>query len=264
MQRSLGLILALGFLLAGATARADVWDTQADNDNGFGTDNELVHGTYQIHDLGALPGPAADEDWYRVGQKPRSSYEVIVDSTSGDIGFGLVVQRIGTDATTVVQTSVSITPGLDYSRSLRWENATTSVQNVETIRIVSNSCTTLCNADDVYHIRFRETTIAVPRFNNAAGQITVLIIQNAAETIASGNIYFRSPAGSVVATSPFGPLAAGAVLVLNTAGVAGAAGTSGTITISHDARFGDLAVKSVALEPATGFSFDTPGLYRPF
>ena len=37
-----------------------------------------------------------------------------------------------------------------------------------------------------------------------------------------------------------------------------APGIGGTLTLAHDGRFGDLAGKTVALEPATGFSFDSP------
>ena len=40
-------------------------------------------------------------------------------------------------------------------------------------------------------------------------------------------------------------------------------GVAGSITITQNGRFGDLQGKSVALEPATGFSFDTPLEYRP-
>ena len=52
-------------------------------------------------------------------------------------------------------------------------------------------------------------------------------------------------------------------LVLNTATVPGAAGQGGTITVSHDGRYGDLAGKTVALEPSSGFSFDSPMLPVP-
>jgi len=38
---------------------------------------------------------------------------------------------------------------------------------------------------------------------------------------------------------------------------------TGTITVGHDGRYGDLSGKAVALEPATGFSFDSPMGYRP-
>jgi len=32
----------------------------------------------------------------------------------------------------------------------------------------------------------------------------------------------------------------------------------GTMTVSHDGRYGGLTGKTVALEPSTGFSFDSP------
>jgi hypothetical protein len=270
MSRSVWLSVAVGLVLVAGTAGADAWDTQTENDNfSFNTENELIHGTVQRHDLkthqvGSEFGE--DEDWYRVGLKPRSSYEVIVDSTSGDIGRNVRLDRFVLSASgtqiSLVQFATSITPGLDCSKSLRWENPSAGNVNTEWIVVRSASCTTNCGADDVYDIRFRETTIALPRFNNSGGQVTILIIQNAADTGASGNVYFRNTAGALVSTTPFG-LAAQATLVLNTA-VGNAAGTSGTMTISHTGRYGDLAVKAVALDPATGFSFDTPGQYRPF
>jgi hypothetical protein len=55
---------------------------------------------------------------------------------------------------------------------------------------------------------------------------------------------------------------AGAARGNNTASVAGAAGQSGSITVTHDGGYGELAGKTVALEPSTGFSFDTPMLPR--
>ena len=48
--------------------------------------------------------------------------------------------------------------------------------------------------------------------------------------------------------------------VLNTSAVA--PGVSGSLTVSHDAPYGALAGKAVAVEPATGFTFDTPLLPR--
>jgi hypothetical protein len=44
---------------------------------------------------------------------------------------------------------------------------------------------------------------------------------------------------------------------LNTASVPGVAGQSDTITVTHTGRQGDLAGKTVSLDPASGFSFDT-------
>jgi hypothetical protein len=51
--------------------------------------------------------------------------------------------------------------------------------------------------------------------------------------------------------------------VLNTATLGFAAGQSGSITVANTARYGDLAGKAVALEPATGFTFDTLMVPRP-
>ena len=44
--------------------------------------------------------------------------------------------------------------------------------------------------------------------------------------------------------------------VVNTSTVPGVAG-AGTITLSHDGPYGVLVGKAVALESATGFTFDT-------
>jgi hypothetical protein len=52
-------------------------------------------------------------------------------------------------------------------------------------------------------------------------------------------------------------------LALNAAAVPGLAGKVGPITVSHDGRYGDLTDKTVALEPATGFSFGSPMIARP-
>ncbi len=51
-------------------------------------------------------------------------------------------------------------------------------------------------------------------------------------------------------------------LVLNTSTLAPLAGKGGTITLASDGHYGDLAGKAVALESATGFSFDSPLVWR--
>lgn len=261
MRKNVWLVLGLGFALAsGRAALADVWDVQTQSDNTVGTENELVHGSDQLHDLGALPGPAADQDWYRLSQKPFSSYEIVADATSGDIGTTLNVNRTDAAGTGVLQSSVAV--GVGYSRSLRWINATSSAEDTQRIAVTSGSCTTNCGADDVYRLRAYETTYAVPRFNNSATQVTVLLVQNPTNYTINGTVYFWNAAGASVATSPIVNLGPKALLVLNTSTVPGAAGTSGAMTIAHDGRYGDLSSKGVALEPATGFSFDTPGMPR--
>lgn len=256
MRKNVWLVLGLGFALAsGRAALADVWDVQDQNDNTVASENELVHGSDQLHDLGAIGGNA-DQDWYRISQKPFSSYEIVADATSGDIGTTLGVFR--TDAAGAgVQTSVAV--GVGYSRSLRWINSTSASEDTQRIEVLSGSCTTNCGADDVYRLRAYETTYAVPRFNNSGTQVTVLLLQNPTNYTITGTVYFWNATGGSAGTAPFS-LAPKALNVLNTSTVA--AGSSGALTIAHDGRYGDLSGKSVALEPATGFSFDTPALSR--
>jgi hypothetical protein len=260
MRKNAWLVLGLGFALAsGSAAMADVWDVQTENDNTIASENELVHGSDQLHDLGRLPGPPAadDQDWYQISQKPYSSYEIVVDATSGDIGTGLVVNRTDAAGTTNLQTSVAV--GVGYSRSLRWQNATSNEVNDQHIAVTSPACGTGCGADDVYRLRAYETSYAVPRYNNTGTQLTVILLQNPTNYRIQGNIYFWSPLGALVATQPF-DLQGKNLLVLQP--LASTMGTSGAVTVSHDGRYGDLSGKTVALEPATGFSFDTPMIPR--
>jgi hypothetical protein len=259
MRKNVWLVLGLGFALAsGSAAMADVWDVQTDNDNEAATtENELVHGSDQLHDLGTLSPSDADDDWYQISQKPFSSYEIVVDATSGDIGTGLIVTRTTSDGATVLQTSDAV--GVGYSRSLRWDNSTATEVNTQKIHVVSGSCTTDCGADDVYRLRAYETTYAVPRFNNTGSQVTVLLLQNPTNYPIAGTVYYWNAAGTQVGTSPIN-LAAKQLQVLVTSTVAPAA--SGALTIAHNGRYGDLSGKTVALEPSTGFSFDSPMIPR--
>ncbi len=247
---------------AAVPAAADVWDIQSDNDNSQTTDNELIHGSIQQHDLGVLAGSLPDEDWYLMGQQPRSSYELVVDGISGDVSDkGLEVLRL--DSTlTPIQTSEPVSVGLDYARSLRWENTGATPLNSQFIRIRSSNCTTDCGPDDQYRVRFYETTFAIPRFNVAGGQVTVLLIQNPTAYAAAGRAYFWNATGGLEHTQPFN-VDPHTLYTLSLSTVPILVNKGGTITVSHNARYGDLVGKSVALEPSTGFSFDTPMVWRP-
>jgi len=256
-----------GILVNTASVTGGEPDPNASNNSAFAATavghraGELTHGMEALYDLAAHPGPVADEDVYRISQKPYSSYEVIVDATSGDIGAaGPLLERIGADGTTVLQGSVAV--GTGSSRSLRFRNSTAQEIEGEAVRIRSAGCGTDCGPDDVYRIRVYETTYAVPRFNNAGTQITVLVLQNPTNDAISGEAYFRIASGALVAVHPFslGPKAA---LVLNTAALPGAGGVSGTIAVAHNGGYASLVGKTVALEPSTGFSFDSPLEPRP-
>jgi uncharacterized repeat protein (TIGR01451 family) len=253
-----GGILVNTATVAGAETDPEPSNNSASAATAVGSrDGELAHGTDGLYDLAAQPGPAVDEDVFRINQKPHSSYEVVVDATSGDIGAGSgpLLERIGPDGTTVLQGSSPT--GTGSSRSLRWRNTTAAEVEGEVVRVRSAGCGTDCGPDDVYRIRAYETTYAVPRFNNAGTQITVLILQNPSNYPMAGDVYFRISSGALVAVEPFS-LSPKETLILNTAAVPGAAGVAGALTVAHDGRYGDLAGKTVALEPATGFSFDSP------
>lgn len=257
---------AVALLALAAPARADVWDLQTDNDNTSLTDNELVHGIYQMHDLAAQTG-VSDEDWYVIETRPYSSYEVIVGSTSGDLNLSNDVARLDSSGTSVLQFGEDI----GFSYLTRWQNTTGTAQR-NYIRVgPGQSCTVGCGPDDVYDIRMRETTFSIPRFNNAGGQVTVLIVQNPTHYTnfpfpptlrpIAVTAWFWSPTGTLLGSQNFS-LAAKASFVINTSTIPGVAGQSGTITVSHDGGYGDLTGKTVALDPATGFSFDTPMIPR--
>jgi uncharacterized repeat protein (TIGR01451 family) len=246
---------------ATVTAPGSVTDPVAGNNASTDTDNvtldvsELIHGSVVFRDLRAV-GSVPAEHFYWLSQKPFASYEALVDGTSGDIGPTLDLARMAGDATTVLQSSVGAS-GIGFSRSLRFVNDSPVSQNGELIRVRSGSCTTACGPDDVYRIRLRETTGRIARFNNSATQITVVVLQNPSTDAIAGTIYFWTATGTLATTQPF-TLAPRALAVVNSALVPGLAGASGSITIAHNGAYGTLTGKSVALEPATGFSFDSP------
>jgi hypothetical protein len=262
-SRSLHLAALLGLSLAGP-ASADVWDIQFDNDDSNETDNQLLHGTIQTHDLGARPGPTADQDWFLMPQKMFASYEIILDGVSGDVGAsGLALHRIASDGFTVVQTDTPAMMGTPpYSRALRWGNAN---PQTEFIRVSGALCGTACGSDDVYTIRARETTVNLARFNNSGSQVTVLLIQNVTERPVNAVFYYwGAGGGNYLFASELPNLPPKGLHVFSSNSAPALAGQSGHITITHDGGYGGLVAKAVALEPSTGFTFDTPGVYVPY
>jgi hypothetical protein len=225
--------------------------TITDDDSVTDAGAELAHGSRQVRSFDT-------PDTYGIAQRAFSSYEVVVDEASGDL-VPVGLERIGPDGTTVIQTSVPA--GTGQARSLRWENSTGSDVLDQSVRVSSGDCTTNCGVEDTYRVRAYETTLAIPRFNNSGTQVTVLLLQNPTDGPISGTIYFWDAAGAQVASQTFN-LPAKNLLVLNTATIPAANGVSGSLSVSHDGRYGELAAKSVALEPATGFSFDSPAIVR--
>ena len=211
-----------------------------------------------MQDLASQAGPVVDVDHYRLAQAARSSYEVVVDAVSGDVQ-PLVLERLAADTTTVLASSLAV--GTGSSRSLRWENLLSTPVVDEQVRVRSGGCTTSCGSEDVYRIRAYETTYTIPRFNNAGTQISVLILQNPTSYTIGGTVYFWSGAGALLHAQPFSIVPKGGY-VLSTSTIPALLGTSGTLTVANDGRYGDLVGKAVALEPATGFSFDSPMMWQ--
>jgi hypothetical protein len=179
-----------------------------------------------------------------------------VDATTGDIGRGVsgpALDLVAADGTTVVQASTAA--GVGFSRSLRFENASPGPIQDRMVRVMSQGCTTGCTPEDRYRIRSWETTLSLSRLNNSASQATVLVLQNTTEAPATGNVWLRDATGASAGSVAFS-IAPHGTFVLNTSGVA--PGLSGSLKVSHDAPYGALVGKAVAVEPATGFTFDTP------
>ena len=246
---------------ASVAAPGTVTDPVAANDQATDTDNvslevsELVHATTVTRDLRASGGSAA-EHFYWLAQQPFASYEIVVDATSGDVGPTLQLERLAGDGSTVLQGSLG-TSALGFSRSLRVRNDGPAAQTSELIRVRSGACGTGCGPDDVYRIRMRETTGRIARFNNSASQGTVVVLQNPSSEAINGTLRFWRASGTLAASQAF-VLPPHGLSVVNSSVIPGLAGTSGSVTVGHDGPYGALVGKSVAIEPATGFSFDSP------
>jgi hypothetical protein len=209
---------------------------------------------------------------------PYTSHEVVIEAatpnaTWKDVGGGAAALGPPTLSRhdlggTVLQQAVPLAIGFlpSGSSSLRWESVPPFAFQAEAIAVAQvdpPACGTACDATAQYTIRFYETTGVIPRFNNSGSQTTVLLLQNPV-TADSGdgthlitghiNFYTGGPATPPVQV-PF-QILENSGLVLNTATVA--PGVAGRITVTHNGRYGQLVGKATAVEPATGFSFDTP------
>jgi hypothetical protein len=219
-----------------------------------GSLDELVHGSMETRSLETLPGPVAIAQEWRLSQRSHASYEVVVDATTGDLGpDGPALDRLASDGT-VVQSAVGA--GTGSARSLRWENAGPVVDD-QRIRVQSRGCILDCDASDTFRIRLLETTLHGARFNNSATQVTIVLIQDASEAGVSGHLDFWGGSGVLLHSEPF-TLQPRQTFVFNSSTAGALLGQAGTLTLSHDGRHGALVGKAVAVEPATGFTFDTP------
>jgi hypothetical protein len=214
---------------------------------------ELLHGRLRAHDL---QGPTApDLDWSFVQETVNHSYEVTIMNTplrfqSAPATGVATFNRCDTAGTI-------LTPGVPLNVyngafAARWI-VTSSPAGYTYIRVAGFAG---LGADSGYEIQMRDTTYNIPRWNNSASQVTLFLIANTKAQSVTGNIYFYSAAGALLATHPLSVPGHG-VQTVNTSSIAALAGLSGSAQIAHLGGYGALSGKAVALEPGTGFTFDT-------
>jgi hypothetical protein len=227
------------------------------------TDNAMTPGSVQEHDMEG----SGDQDWIILSQRPFSSYEVRVDGMgdgltlttgAGDI---LAVDLVELDGTAVA-TGYTMNPaGVD--RSVTFANDTATANDDQHLRVSSPNCDPCGGlSSSGYTIRLFDTTYNIARFNNSASQTTVLLLQNSMDRSVDGTVHFFNTSGTLLASHPV-TIAAHGEAVVNTPGVPGVAGTAGSMVLTNSGAYGALSGKAVALEPATGFTFDTMMVHRP-
>ncbi|HET9314838.1 MAG TPA: FG-GAP-like repeat-containing protein [Vicinamibacteria bacterium] len=222
----------------------------------LGLPAELGHGSAW---RGALPAGSPAQEAFLLRVPPWASFEVVLDEVSGDLSGALPVslERLHADTSSVLQAGAPL--GVGRARVLRWQNVTAETFT-QLIRVRSQGCTTDCGSDDTYRLRVYDTSGAFARFNTTGDQETIVILQNPTAGAVNGTLWFWRPDGALLASRPFS-IAARRSFVLNVATIL--PGTAGAITLTHDGGYGALAGKAVAIQPATGFSYDTPLTYRP-
>jgi hypothetical protein len=251
-------VLALALAAApvvGTGARADDWDAGTDHDGSATTDNVVAHGAEQVHDL-AQQATGPDRDFYLVTSRAFSSYEMVFDGLTGDLGLDFdSVQRLNATGGLVLQNADNVAGNW----SVRWQQG--SGPSVHLVRMGNNACDGVCQATDTYRVRFYDTTYTVPRFNNSATQSTVLFVQNTVAAPCAVTQHYFSPSGGLIASSGPETINPRTSLVTDTAAIV--PGVSGSIRVTHDCGYGNLSGKAVSVEPSTGFAFDTAMAARP-
>jgi hypothetical protein len=263
MRSSSAACTLFSILAASAASPAlavDPWEFNGYGDDGPHRINTLTHGAEQWHDLDQAGGPI-DQDWMHIPTVAGHSYEARVTGTNTPINSICQnicgqFERVSKNGTVLQEDEgviVGVPSFVTEDRTIRWVASATL--NQEYIRVTGETVNP-SSVGSVYTIRFWDTTYSIPRWNAANGQVTVLFVQNVTERAVTGTIRFFSAAGTLLHTEP---LAVGEnqLKVFNTSSVPALVGQSGHAYVAHTAGYGGLAGKAVALEPATGFTFDT-------
>lgn len=262
-----GVIVIAAGLVAGAAGTAsavDPWETAGvfGTDDNSGSRNALSHGAVQQHDIDEAGG-GADQDWMVVPTIAGHSYEArlhtMIRFDWGACATCSQFERVDNAGAILTEDVATVNEGGGFSpeaydRSIRWMASASTTG--EFVRVTGD--TDFTNGPNaVYTIRYWDTTYSIPRWNNANGQVTVFLINSLIQAPAAVRIDFYSAAGALLA-SHNATLNPNQLLTLNTGSIGALTGLSGHAYVAHTAGYGGLAGKAVALEAATGFSFDTP------
>ena len=264
MRVARSLVLA-GVLVPAAlpVSAVDRWEAVSAiapvGDDDSTTINEPRHGAVQVgHDFDS----ASDQDWIRFIGRARRSYEARV--SSGSAPWTSVACPPGTCASfdLVDSGGVVVIPGApdglpSTAQSVRW--ASGDVDAPYYLRAISNTGLTGLTYDLVLY----DTTLFLPRFNNVGTQTTVVLLQNTRTTPVGGFIHFFDGLGAHLHSQNF-TLQGNATFVFPTVGIPALQNVAGSATVAHTAGYGGVTGKGVALEPATGFTFDTPLSVLPY
>jgi hypothetical protein len=246
-------IFASAVALAALPGRADdPWELDPEED-GQATRAHIVAGQVQTgRDLQG--GPATpDQDWVWIVPLPRHSY---VAEAAG-AGLWSHASFTGAKLERVSTTLAVLAAGTDEEmaslrgHTIRWIAGSTS--DHEFLRVTGPPGT---QGAAPYTLGFHDTTYAIPRWNNLVSQSTILLIQNNKPTAVSGSMFFYNASGTLLHTQALSVPANG-LQVLATGSIPQLAGQSGSAHVAHTGGRGALSGKAVALEPATGFTFDT-------
>lgn len=259
---ALGAVLAIAALAAAVPAlAADPWEGGYGPDDDSLTANTLSPGLAQQHDLDQAGG-GNDVDWAVVPTLQNHSYEARISGANLDFDWGTCpgcaqFERVDNDGTVLTEDVATVNDGSgstaeSYDRSVRWVASGSTIR--EYVRVTGSAFGE--TASSVYTLRYWDTTYTVPRWNSSGGQVTVFVITSLVQAPATGAVHFFSGSGALLHTQPL-TLAPNTPLVLNTSTIGALAGQSGFALVAHTAGYGGLTGKAVALEPSTGFTFDT-------
>jgi hypothetical protein len=237
----------------------DVWESPSPSDDTSATSNILRPGVVQgPHDLQGTP-PAADQDWMRVVLKQGHSYQARV---TGGAWRQLALPSLPTfdlvdQAGTVLIGGSLGSEDIDHGSDSIGRTVSFTASNNANVFLRASASTAVPTSDEVYYVSFHDTTLLVPRWNNTSTQTTVLLLQNTTNAPVGGTVRFQDATGAPLLIVGVNVPRNG-VQVLSTSAFPALAGKSGSAEIAQNGGYGALAGKAVALESATGFTFDTP------